>query len=414
MRFKNFNIAAFGFLGALTSHAAVAQNQQIELIVPVELDAQSTSSKKKLAVLQQFGKSDAAAVAWSNIRSRPDVRGKISRLNENDELAIEQFLERACAFGLIGSDADDKIAKKRRQVTARYRVTCDQRDIQDFIKSLVGPGLPTDKLVTFFLVKEVRDRTEYDANIVRSRGTTQNINASGQVSSSSSYSNDDRVKNQTRETFGERRGRVDDSYQAREQSKGQSSSSASFDASASVDRQTDERSNGQITRTTMTQTYRNASPEEFNASLANVFSSEGVKIYNYADVVAFCDLGNVSPDPDGLAREYGDKEGELPSAVRTEIIKAVKQCGQEYLLIGWAEVDGSLTDPVTGAPRYSVNTRAKVYYLGDLIPEEIPVNPKAGAASNNNPNVARLNAVNQAAERVAEELIVRLIERGAT
>jgi hypothetical protein len=157
----------------------------------------------------------------------------------------------------------------------------------------------------------------------------------------------------------------------------------------------------------MTQTYRNASPEEFNASLANVFSREGLRINNYADIVASC----TGPDPDKIARDYGDKADELPATIRNAIFKTVKECGFEYILIGWAELDGSLVSTVTGNPSYSVNTRAKVFYLGDRIPEEIPVDPKGSSASNTNPNTARMQAVNQAAERVAEELITRLSAR---
>jgi hypothetical protein len=60
-----------------------------------------------------------------------------------------------------------------------------------------------------------------------------------------------------------------------------------------------------------------------------------------------------------------------------------------------------------------VNTRAKVYNLKELVPEEIPVDPKGSSASNSNLNTARMQAVNEAAERVAEELITRLTERSA-
>ena len=141
-----------------------------------------------------------------------------------------------------------------------------------------------------------------------------------------------------------------------------------------------------------------------------MFSRAGIRINSYADIWASCPGG---PDPDKIAREYGDKADELPSKVRNDIFKTVKECRFDYILIGWAELDGTMTSSVTGNPSYSVNTRAKVYNLKELVPEEIPVDPKGSSASNSNLNTARMQAVNEAAERVAEELITRLTERSA-
>ena len=392
-------VVALNFAGA-----AFAQNQQIQLIVAVDVPALKTSGAG-LAEAQERAKVEAARSAWAQVRQRADIRGKIARLPAADEETMAQFLGTACIFTPLDSAVD----KKMKRLATRFRVDCNQKDIQNRINSLVGPGLAIKRLATFFLVKEVAGRTEYDPSIVRTAGRSTSFNAAADAASSSQTQSDQRTKNESQEKWREGRGGIAESNQERIQSKGRESANASARMNVETNASATNTSDGKTTRTAMTQTYRNASPEEFNASLANVFSREGLRINSYAGIVARC----AGPDPDKIAREYGDKADELPTAVRNAILKTVKACGYEYILIGWAELDGSLVSSVTGNPSYSVNTRAKVYYLGEDDPEEIPVDPKGSSASNSNPNTARMQAVNVAAERVAEELITRLSARSA-
>ena len=384
--------------------AALAQNQQIQLIVAADVAAPKTSGAG-LIEAQDRAKVEAARSAWALIRQRPDIRGKITRLAAADEETMAQFVGTACIF----TPLDSAVNKKLKRLAARFRVDCNQKQIQDRINSLVGPGLPIKQLATFFLVKEVAGRTEYDPSIVRTAGRSTSFSAAADAASSSQTRSDQRTKNEAQEKWREGRGGIAESNQERIQSKGRESASASARMNVETNASATNTSDGRTTRTAMTQTYRNASPEEFNSSLANVFSREGLRITSYADIVSQC----AGPDPDTVAREYGSKADELPNTVRNSILAAVKKCEFEYILIGWAELDGSLVSSVTGNPTYSVNTRAKVFYLGGRFPEEIPVDPKGSSASNSNPNTARMQAVNEAAERVAEELITRLSARSA-
>ncbi|MEI6486800.1 MAG: hypothetical protein WCO11_11100 [Sphingomonadales bacterium] len=399
------SLTSLAALGA--SSAALAQNQQIQLLVGVEVPAPKTSGAG-LMEAQDRARAEAARAAWAQVRARPDIRGKVTRLTPADDETMAQYLATACT----ATPLDSQIDKKLKTLAARFRLDCNQKGIQDRINALVGPGIPIKRLATFFLVKEVAGRTEYDPSIVRTNGQAGSFSAAASASSTSKSQSDQRSKNESREGWREGRGGIDESMQERNQTKGQESASASARMNLETNASVTTSSSGKTTRTAMTQTYRNASPEEFNASLANVFSREGLKITNYADIFA-AGCGGPSPDPDKLARDYGDKADDLPSAVRNAIFKKVKECGIEYILIGWAELDGSVASSVTGYPKVSVNTRAKVYFLGDMIPEEIPVDPKGGDASSENPNTARMNAVNEAAERVAEELISRLTARAA-
>lgn len=381
---------------------ALAQNQQIQLIVAVDVPAPKTSGAG-LTEAQERARVEAARLAWAQARQRPDIRGKITRLAAADEETMAQFLGTTC----VSTPLDFAVDKKLKRLAARFRVDCNQKDIQDRINALVGPGLPIKRLATFFLVKEVAGRTEYDPSIIRSSGQSNSFSAATSSASTSKTQSDQRTKNESQEKWREGRGGIEEGMQERNQSRGQESASASARMNLDTNASVTNTSSGKTTRTAMTQTYRNASPEEFNASLANVFSREGLKINNYADIVAAC----AGPDPDKIAREYGDKADELPATLRNAIFKTVKECGFEYILIGWAELDGSMVSSVTGYPSYNVNTRAKVYYLGERVPEEIPVDPKGSSASNSNPNTARMQAVNVAAERVAEEMITRLTAR---
>jgi len=382
--------------------AALAQSNQIQLVVGVNVPAPKTSGAG-LAEAQAHAKSEAARSAWAQIRERPDIRGKIARFAAADEEAMVQFVDTNCS----SMPLDFAVDKKMKRLAARFRVDCDQKAIQNRINQIVGPGLSIKRLATFFLVKEVAGRTEYDPSVVRTAGRSTSFNGSANADTSSRTQSDQRTKNESQEKWREGRGGITESAQERNQSKGLDTASASARLNVETNASVTDSSSGKTTRTAMTQTYRNASPEEFNASLANVFSREGLRINNYADIAASC----TGPDPDKIARDYGDKADELPATIRNAIFKTVKECGFEYILIGWAELDGSLVSTVTGNPSYSVNTRAKVFYLGDRIPEEIPVDPKGSSASNTNPNTARMQAVNQAAERVAEELITRLSAR---
>ena len=403
IRMKLKTGAAFAVLNF--AGAAFAQSQQIQLIVAVDVPAPKTSGAG-LAEAQERAKLEAARSAWAQVRQRADIRGKITRLPVADEETMAQFLGTSCIFTPLDSAVD----KKMKRLAARFRVDCNQKDIQNRINSLVGPGLAIKKLATFFLVKEVAGRTEYDPSIVRTAGRSTSFNAAADAARSSQTQSDQRTKNESQEKWREGRGGIAESNQERIQSKGRESANASASMNVETNASATNTSDGKTTRTAMTQTFRNASPEEFNASLDNVFSRAGIRINSYADIVASCPGG---PDPDKIAREYGDKADELPSKVRNDIFKTVKECRFDYILIGWAELDGTMTSSVTGNPSYSVNTRAKVYNLKETVPEEIPVDPKGSSASNSNLNTARMQAVNEAAERVAEELITRLTERSA-
>ena len=69
-------------------------------------------------------------------------------------------------------------------------------------------------------------------------------------------------------------------------------------------------------------------------------------------------------------------------------------------------------DSVTGSPQYSVILRAKIWDITEQFPETIGSIQKDATASNSNPNLARVNAVQQAAQRTGEEMLSRLSAEG--
>jgi len=391
--------------------SALAQVQSIQIVVSGEVALESTSSKGIIEGLDR-AKGEAVKNAWRVIKMRPDIGLKVRNLDSDQNLTIANDLRTSCQIMLV----DQAVDKKLKQMSARFRFDCNQQDVQLSVDKVIRTSVvtapvsakPRLKLATFFIVREVAGTAIYDPNIDRSSSSSARVGITASDKVQGSYKSDTKERTTASEGYSETAGQVNDSNSVRQQTRGSGSASVNRSAEISATESQSEQSKGRTINKAADFKYRSASPEELNASLTDVFKNAGAKIVNYTDMVGSCP----GPDPDLIAKQYGAKPDDLSTVTRTAIINAVRNCGFTYLAIGDALIDGTQQDSVTGSPQYSVILRAKIWDITEQFPETIGSVQKDASASHSNPNLARLNAVQQAAQRTGEEMLSRLSAEG--
>jgi len=405
--FASLAFATVG-MGASTS---MAQVQSIQIVVSGEVALESTSSKGIIEGLDR-AKGEAVKNAWRVIKMRPDIGLKVRNLNADQNTMIANDLRASCQIMTVDQIAD----KKLKLMSARFRFDCNQQDVQISIDNVIRTsgvtapvsGKPRLRLATFFIVREVAGTAIYDPNIERSSSASARAGVTASDKLSGSYKSDTRERTTGSEGYGESAGKINDSYSERQQARGSATASVNRTAEVNISESQTEQSKGRTINKAADFKYRSASPEELNASLTDVFKNAGAKIVSYSDIISSCP----GPDPDLIAKQYGAKTDDLSTVTRTAIINAARSCGFTYLAIGDALLDGTQTDSVTGSPQYSVILRAKIWDISEQFPETIGSIQKDASATNSNPNLARVNAVQQAAQRTGEEMLSRLSAEG--
>lgn len=396
---------------AMGASSSFAQVQSIQIVVSGEVALESTGSKAIIEGLER-AKGEAVKNAWRVIKMRPDIGLKVRNLNADQNMTIANDLRTSCQIMMV----DQVVDKKLKQMSARFRFDCNQQDVQVSIDNVIrtsAPAAPVSakprlRLATFFIVREVAGTAIYDPNIDRSSSSSARVGVTASDKVSGSYKSDAKERTTESEGYSETAGQINDSSSSRQQTRGSASASVNRTAEISATESQSEQSKGRTVNKAADFKYRSASPEELNASLTDVFKNAGAKIVNYSDIVAACP----GPDPDLIAKQYGAKPDDLSTVTRTAIINAARNCGFTYLAIGDALIDGTQPDGVTGSPQYSVILRAKIWDITEQFPETIGSIQKDASASNANPNLARVNAVQQAAQRTGEEMLSRLSAEG--
>lgn len=423
------SMRALATLGAILALAGPVQAQveMVQVIVPGEVAVSSTSGKAVIEALKS-AEDEAAKNAWRVLKIRPDIALKVRNFTSDQNALIVAGLRSQCQVIML----DHVVEKKLKRVSARYRFDCNQQDVIVGIDQLLrqtarspdpaGPAHP--RVASFFLVKEIDSVTSFDADIDRHAKLSVRDGVSTSTSATSQYQSDDRVRAKgsenarvsASETWSEKGGRVGESLatttdlsgSTRIETRGKSTGSASVVTDIVSSAEIAQKQQGRtITRAAVSQ-YRSASPEELNATLTDVLKNAGVRVTQYSDIYTSCP----GPNPDVIAKEFGARDADLSTTIRGGIVKAARDCGFKYLVIGEALIDATLTDPVSGTPKTSVITRARVWYIGESIPETVGVIQKDASASNSNLNIARANAVFQSAQRTGEEILSRLTAEG--
>lgn len=418
---------AMALAALMIASPAWAQVEPIQVIVPGEAPVASTSRKAVIEGLKS-AEDEGAKNAWRVIKMRPDVALKVRNFTPDQNAAIVGALRSQCQVLMI----DHVVDKKLKRVAGRFRYDCNQQDVivavdqqlRQTPHSAPDAGGQRPRIASFFLVKEVESMTTFDADIDRSNSASVRAGVTSTSSAVAERQSDERVRARGSETsrvagtesWSESNGRLTEGLTVQERSNGalrvEARGKSRESATASVETVTSvanaEKQQGRTIHRAAVAKYRSASPEELNATLTDVLKNAGVRIVQYSDIQASCP----GPSPDQIAREFGQKDEDLSSATRTAIVRAARACGFKYLVIGDALVDGSLSDPVSGAPRSSVVMRAKVWRIDEQIPEVLGAIQKEASAINSNVNLARANAVFQGAQRTGEEILARLTAEG--
>jgi hypothetical protein len=418
--------AITGLALAAAGHAC-AQVEQIQVIVPGEVEVESTSGKAVIAALRA-AENEGAKNAWRAIKMRPEIALKVRNFTADQNSAMVSAVHAQCQVLLL----DNTIDKKLKRVAARFRFDCNQQELivgvdQQLRQSSRAPepgGPERPRLASFFLVKEVASTTAYDADIDRSARITNRVGITDKTSQTAQYQTDDRMRakgaqngriSQT-ESWGENGDGVTDSLatrstvnaQGRVEARGKSAVTVSSSSDTAATIEASQRQQGRTISRAATSTFRSTSPEELNSQLTDVLKNAGVRVTQYSDIYGTCP----GPNPDTITKEFGAKDEDLSTPLRTGIVRAARACGFKYLVIGEALVDSTQVDPVSGAPKTTVILRARLWSIAEQIPEIVGTIQKDASGSNSNQNTARSNAVFQAAQRTGEEILSRMTSEG--
>jgi len=154
--------------------------------------------------------------------------------------------------------------------------------------------------------------------------------------------------------------------------------------------------------------YRLISAANVDTAMNQVFSSAGLEVVNYEDVVNSC--GGTEPRE---IRETFTVSESITRDQRKKAIIAARNCDVTYFAVGTLDVVMADTDPVTGNKRVYVSVRSQVWNIENKLPKQISsVGPVQYQGLGPNNLVAQNNALSLATENVAKEIISQLNAKG--
>jgi hypothetical protein len=155
--------------------------------------------------------------------------------------------------------------------------------------------------------------------------------------------------------------------------------------------------------------YRVTSPENMNAAMNDVFSTKGIEVYDYRDVVSQC--GGV--DEQKIYAEFA-KSDELSRETRNSAFAAARQCSINDFAVGTMDIGLQDIDPVTGNKRVYASVRAQLLDITGRLPRIVAsVGPVQYAGLGPDQAVAMRNALQLAAAEVAKAIADQLNAKGA-
>jgi len=431
MKANSLSIALL-VLGTACAEPALALAQTVQTMVLGEVPLESTSGKAVTDGLVR-AKAEAQKNAWRVIKARPDFSDKVRNLGIEQNAAMADSLANACQAFLI----DQSVDKSLKVLSARYRFDCNQQDILVSLETQVrvqaraqAQAQPAQgaasrlKIATFFVVKEIAQTTNYDADIDRNSRVSGSVGVAATNRAEAEFRSDTKARttsdrrDASTEGFNEKQGRVGDSYTVnnvdtqRDQAKGRAVSKSATTSEVATVNQSSIQSGGRVVNKASDFSYRAISSENLNSDMTDVFRNAGVRIVNYASIASQACAGAKAPDPDKVTQTFGNSAADLSTPVTNAIIAAVKQCGFTYLAIGDATVDGTIMDPVSGSKKYTVTVRTKVLDVTDQFVDVVANLEKDGSASNPTPSKALADAMATASRTTGEDILSRLAASG--
>jgi hypothetical protein len=161
---------------------------------------------------------------------------------------------------------------------------------------------------------------------------------------------------------------------------------------------------GSTTRRSDNITWKVSNADEINTAMTGSLSAAGYEVI---------DAGYV----DGINVERIRKDfstgNDLPSATMKDIANGVRAAGIPYLAYGTLDVGMRDRDPVSGNVRVFVTVTGKLLDMRGRFPKTVSsVGPVQYAGLGPDENVARTNALKDAAEKTAQQMVNELNVRG--
>lgn len=151
-------------------------------------------------------------------------------------------------------------------------------------------------------------------------------------------------------------------------------------------------------------TYAKLSSTDFDAEFNNVLTSRGFEFTDYADVASECR----GPKLQRLQQAFA-KSDELPQDLRKQAIKAAQKCGVQYFAVGYMNVGGPITDPVSGNIKVGVSINGMVWNIQGRLPKRVgSVGPVQYFGFGPDDEAAKKEALRLAAENAAETITAQL------
>jgi hypothetical protein len=148
---------------------------------------------------------------------------------------------------------------------------------------------------------------------------------------------------------------------------------------------------------------------EVNAAMTGIFADAGYDVVE-ADQVEGASNGLLNIEKIRGAYSHGD---DLPSQITRDATQGVQQAGIGLLALGTLDVGLQDIDPVSGNTRIFVTVTGKVYNVSGRFARTITsVGPVQFAGLGPDASVARTNALKNAAQKAAQQMVDELNNKG--
>jgi hypothetical protein len=162
---------------------------------------------------------------------------------------------------------------------------------------------------------------------------------------------------------------------------------------------------GSVTRRSDSITWKVANANEINTAMTGLFSAAGYEVVE-AEYVESESNGLLSVDR--IRKDFGSGD-DLSSATLRDTANGVRTAGIPYLAYGTLDVGMRDRDPVSGNVRVTVTVAGKLLDVSGRFPKTVSsVGPVQYAGLGADESIARTNALKDAAEKTAQQMVNEL------
>lgn len=344
-------------LMAGTSHARMTKQQGIGQITYSGWGGPSASAKDealqkaKLSAIEKFTADFSTSKMMSYEKIRPTIESHLDRYITEYKI-LDDVTDKSAKRYSVVIDASINAALievELQKVSAVENVSADERSYLSFV----------------FVSRQVRSRQAFDA-----RRTERTVEMTTTEETEETYVDGDQI-----EFAGET---MQDNMRTTGGSTLQKSDAIEYDVS---------------------------SAEDINASMTRIFTSAGYEVIE-AEYLQEESQGLVNVTEFIEDFRYGD---DISGDTRRDAARGCRDVGVQYFAIGTLDVGTKDTDPVSGLNRVYVSVNGKVMDLKGRFPKTVAsIGPVQYAGTGPDQAVARRNALRQAGEKAAMDLVAQL------